>query len=135
MNKEEYVANMRAMVKKYVERAEDSVTNPPTKRVEMPRAKIGDIILLCNRDSQMTVRGAMLIDTEWRYRCDYVNNEGEEVRIVCSNSLICANLSTNIDYQETESKQTCLHRWKIIGQLPNLTGEECELCGRIIGIR
>lgn len=33
MNKEEYVANMRAMVKKYVERAEDSVTNPPTKRV------------------------------------------------------------------------------------------------------
>lgn len=132
MKKEEYISNMRAMVKKYVVREEDSVTNPPTKRVEMPRAKLNDLLITRTYTgdvSQMGVEKATINERGiWEYKCfgndrPWIDDE------------ILINLSTGIDYQETESKPTCLHRWKIIGQLPNITGEECELCGRIIGTR
>ena len=103
MNKEEYVANMRAMVKKYVERAEDSVTNPPTKRVPFPRAKRGDLVAVKFQDCtrQLTVDLAFFMNT-WGYK-----GTDPEVERQFSDEDILLNISTGIDYQEKEDMAKC----------------------------
>lgn len=109
------------------------MTNPPTKRVEMPRASLGEHVVfrdIWGQFQQGIIRTVSYVNgLGWQYSIDL----GNEILIFDKDILI--NSSRQIDYQEEESKPTCLHRWKIIGQLPNLTGEECELCGRIIGTR